>query len=42
PATSKNKNIIRLSLNSDVNDEQITKIIEVCSDAVNCGDFYFR
>lgn len=42
PATSKNKNIIRLSLNSDVNDEQIAKIIEVCSDAVNYGDFYFR
>ncbi len=42
PATTKNKNIIRFSLNSDVTDEQITRIIEICSDAVKRSDFYFR
>ncbi|EOC1793654.1 quorum-sensing autoinducer CAI-1 synthase [Vibrio fluvialis] len=42
PATSKTKNIIRLSLTSSVTAEQIDRILSVCQNAVNRSDLYFK
>lgn len=42
PATVKNKNIIRLSLNSSLTQEQLDKIIHVCSLAINNPNLYFK
>lgn len=42
PATSKNKNIIRLSLNSNVTDSQIDTILTVCERAQNDSSLYFK
>lgn len=42
PATAKNKNIIRLSLNSDVTDSQIDTILTVCDKANKESGLYFK
>lgn len=42
PATAKNKNIIRLSLNSSLTQEEIDKIIHVCGLAINNPNLYFK
>ncbi|ASU24288.1 CAI-1 autoinducer synthase [Vibrio qinghaiensis] len=42
PATAKNKNIIRLSLNSDVTDSQIDTILTVCDKANKESSLYFK
>lgn len=41
PATPKNRNLIRLSLNSDVTEKQIDKIIHVCRLAQQHEELYF-
>lgn len=42
PATSKTKNIIRLSLTSSVTAAQIDHILSVCQQAMNNSDLYFK
>lgn len=42
PATSKTKNIIRLSLTSAVTEQQIDRILSVCHRAVKRGDMIFK
>ncbi len=42
PATAKNKNIIRLSLNCSLTQEQLDKIIHVCSLAIKNPNLYFK
>ncbi|WP_346780433.1 alpha-hydroxyketone-type quorum-sensing autoinducer synthase [Vibrio sp. 1180_3] len=42
PATSKNKNIIRLSLNSDITDTQIDRILALCALAKDENNFHFK
>ncbi|MCG9727584.1 quorum-sensing autoinducer CAI-1 synthase [Vibrio brasiliensis] len=40
PATARNKNLIRFSLNSSVSEQQLDKIIDVCRQAQNRADMY--
>ncbi|EKO3780622.1 CAI-1 autoinducer synthase, partial [Vibrio metschnikovii] len=42
PATAKNKNIIRLSLNSSLKDSDIQKILSVCESAIHNKQLYFK
>ena len=42
PATAKNKNIIRFSLNSSLQQADIERILSICESAINNNQLYFK